>query len=248
VSDRPDIELIGVDVAFEEDLDVVLLRGVDWRIQPGEWWVVAGGPGSGKTSLLSTGAALIPPRAGELRIFGQDYWEASERQQIEWRQRIGMIFDGGGRLFSHMNLFENVLLPLEYHLGLERDVAVERAGELLSRVGLADDAHLLPSQAARQRVALARILALPLRMLFIDNPLAGLPPHEAKWWLEFLRELRAVPAPDDERLAIVASTYDLGPWLDWADHFATLESESLEPLSRQQAGATEPSITPEATP
>jgi energy-coupling factor transporter ATP-binding protein EcfA2 len=128
---------------------------------------------------------------------------------------------------------------------------VERAGELLSRVGLADDAHLLPSrlsQAARQRVALARILALPLRMLFIDNPLAGLPPHEAKWWLEFLRELRAVPAPDDERLAIVASTYDLGPGLDWADHSATLESESLEPLSRQQAGATEPSITPEATP
>ena len=41
MSDRPDIELIGVDVAFEEDLDVVLLRGVDWRIQPGEWWVGA---------------------------------------------------------------------------------------------------------------------------------------------------------------------------------------------------------------
>jgi ABC-type transporter Mla maintaining outer membrane lipid asymmetry ATPase subunit MlaF len=250
VSEGPDIELLGVDVAYEEDLDAVLLRGVDWRIQPGEWWVVGGEPGSGKTSLLSTCAALVPPRAGTLRIFGRDYWEASERQQVEWRRRIGMIFDGGGRLFSHMNLFENVLLPLEYHLGLERDVAEERASALLSRVGLADDAHLLPSrlsQAARQRVALARILDLPLRVLFIDNPLVGLPPDEAKWWLELLRELRAAPGPDDERLAVVASAYDFGDWLEWADHFAIIENESLEPLSRQQAGAAEPSILPEAT-
>ncbi|NNL67881.1 MAG: ATP-binding cassette domain-containing protein [Myxococcales bacterium] len=251
MSGRPYIELCGVDVAYEEDLDAVLLRGVDWRIQPGEWWVVAGHPGRGKTSLLSTCAALVPPVAGTLRVFGRDYWDASERHQIEWRQRIGMVFDGGGRLFSHMNLLENVLLPLEYHLGLDREAAVERAGELLARVGLADEAHLRPSRlnsADRQRVALARTLALPLRVLFIDNPLAGLPPEEVRWWLEFLRDLRTASATDDETLAIVASTYDFGAWLARADHFATIEGEAFKALSPQEARGIEPSLAPEAGP
>lgn len=249
MSESPDIELCGVDVAYEEDLDAVLLRGVDWRIRPGQWWVVGGSPGGGKTSLLSTSAALVPPQAGTLRVFGQDYWEATERQQIEWRRRIGMIFDGGGRLFSHMNLLENVLLPLEYHLGLGRDEAVERAGGLLAQVGLADEAHLLPSRlnnADRQRVALARTLSLPLRVLFIDNPLAGLPPEEVAWWLGFLHDLRAISGQGDETLAIVVSSYDFGAWLGRADHFATIEGDSFKTLSPQEAGVFEP-VAPEAT-
>ena len=136
MSGPAEIELIGVDVSHEDDPEIVLMHDVHWRIETGEWWVVSGGPASGKTSLLSTVAGLIPAVGGELRIFGRDVVEATEQEQIEWRRHIGFVFEGGGRLFGNLSVLENVLLPLQYHGDLSPSEARERAEELLALAGL----------------------------------------------------------------------------------------------------------------
>jgi phospholipid/cholesterol/gamma-HCH transport system ATP-binding protein len=234
------IELIGVDVAHEDDPHSVLVRDVNWRIAPGEWWVVCGAPGSGKSSLLSTAAGLSPAVGGSLRIFGHELQSASEQEQVAWRRHIGFVFDGGGRLFGHLSVLENVLLPLQYHGDLDPAEALRRAEELLALAGLEAYAHMPPSRlgiALQQRVGLARALSVPIRVLFVDNPLAGLAPSAARWWLDFLNDLRARHAARDEPLSLVAGAYDFGGWLDRADHFAVIEERGFHSLDDAKAAA-----------
>lgn len=233
-----DIELTGVDVAHEEDPETVLVRDVHWRIAPGEWWVVCGRPGSGKTSLLSTAAGLSPAVGGAVRIFGRDLDEASEQEQLAWRRDIGFVFEGGGRLFARLSVLENVMLPLQYHGDLDPEEARQRAEALLARTGLSAYADLPPSRlgaAVRQRVGLARSLWDPLRVLFVENPLAGLAPSAARWWVDFLGAARDRHAEPPGSLALVVSAYDFAGWLGRADHFAVIEDRRFHVLSGAEA-------------
>lgn len=234
------IELIDVDVAHEDDPHTVLVRDVNWRIGPGEWWVVCGAPGSGKSSLLSTAAGLSPAVGGSLRIFGHELQNASEREQVAWRRHIGFVFGDGGRLFGNLSVLENVLLPLQYHGDFDPPEALGRAHELLALTGLQDHAHQPPSRlgsSLQQRVALARALAVPIRVLFVDNPLAGLAPSAARWWLEFLDDLRARQLARQEQLSLVAGSYEFAGWLDRADHFAVIQERRFHPLDDAEAAA-----------
>jgi phospholipid/cholesterol/gamma-HCH transport system ATP-binding protein len=233
MSGPAEIELIGVDVSHEDDPEIVLVRGVHWRIETGEWWVVSGGPGSGKTSLLSTAAALIPAAGGGLRFFGREVVEATEQEQVEWRRHIGFVFKGGGRLFGNLSVLENVLLPLQYHGDLDPSEALERAEELLALAGLRACANLPPSRlgtALQRRVGLVRALSVPIRVLFIDNPLAGLAPSDARWWLEFLSDLTARRAARNEPLCVVASSFDFDGWLERASRFAVIGERGFHRL------------------
>jgi ABC-type transporter Mla maintaining outer membrane lipid asymmetry ATPase subunit MlaF len=234
------IELIGVDVAHEDDPHTVLVHDVNWRIAPGEWWVVCGGPGSGKSSLLSTAAGLSPAVDGSLRIFGQEVQSASEAEQVAWRRHIGFVFGDGGRLFGNLSVLENVLLPLQYHGDLEPADALRRAQELLALTELERYAHWPPSRlgsSLQQRVGLARALSVPIRVLFVDDPLSGLAPSAARWWLDFLDDLRERHAARSEPLALVAGAYDFGGWLDRADHFAVIEERGFHSLDGTEAAA-----------
>lgn len=238
MSGSADIALIDVDIAHEDDPATVLVHDVNWRIGPGEWWVVCGAPASGKSSLLATAAGLSPPVGGSLRIFGRDLRAASEREQVEWRRRIGFVFDGGGRLFGHLSVLENLLLPLQYHGDLDPSDALARAQELLALTGLQAYAGLRPSRlgtALQQRVSLLRALSVPVRVLFIDNPLAGLAPSAVRWWLEFLDGLRARQAARDEPLSLVAGSYEFSDWLGRADHFAVIEDRRFRTLDDPEA-------------
>jgi ABC-type transporter Mla maintaining outer membrane lipid asymmetry ATPase subunit MlaF len=174
------IELSDVDV-LQEDGFAVLLRAVNWRIAPGDFWVVSGGPSSGKTSLLATAAGLNRHGGGTLRIFGRDLAEAAEEEQVEWRRRIGFVFENGGRLLHHLTLVENLALPLQYHLELDEQEVQTKVAEMLERAELQSHAQTTPSRLtvrARQRAGLMRALAVPTQVLFLDNPLRGLSARE----------------------------------------------------------------------
>ncbi len=240
MSGPAEIELIGVDVSHEDDPEIVLIRDVHWRIETGEWWVVSGGPASGKSSLLSTVAGLIPAVGGELRIFGRDVVEATEQEQIDWRRHIGFVFGGDGRLFGNLSVLENVLLPLQYHGDLSPSEALERAEELLELAGLPAYADLPPSRlgtALQRRVGLVRALSVPNRVLFVDNPLAGLAPSDARWWLEFLSDLTARRAAQGEPLCLVASSFDFDGWLGRASRFAVIAERGFHRLDDPEAVA-----------
>ena len=247
MNERAIIELSGVDVSYVEATDVILIHDVNWAIGPGEFWVVSGGPASGKSSLLMTAAGLNRPGAGTLRFFGGSLAEASEPDQIGWRRRIGFLFDGGGRLFSHLTVAENIALPLQYHLDVEEPTALARVDELLGQTELQEHAHLTPSHLnfrLQQRASLARTLAAAPEVLFLDNPLGGLSQREGRWWVDFLRQLRATHLPTGEPMTLVLSGDDFHGWLDVADHFAFIDAGQFRVIGgrEQLVSSSEPVV------
>jgi phospholipid/cholesterol/gamma-HCH transport system ATP-binding protein len=220
------IELGGVQVSYMDAPEVVLIRDVNWRIERGDFWVVSGRPLSGKSALLMSAAGLNRPVSGTLRILGQDVATAHEKDRVMWRRRIGYVFGNSGRLFSLLNVAQNIALPMQYHSGLEEAEIVSRVDELLTLTGLQDFAGQMPSHLGlniQQRVGLARALRSSIEVLFLDNPLSTLSLRECRWWLDFLRKLQESHQAKGKPLTIVASADDFRGWSDVASHFAVVE-------------------------
>lgn len=213
------IELDGVDATHPEATDTALVQAVKWRIKRGEFWVVGGPPGSGKSSLLATAAGLTRPSAGTLRLFGQDMTAVTELEQIKWRQWIGFVFENGGRLLAHLTVAENVALPLRYHREVDDAEADKLVESWLERAGLSGYAEAMPSRLSprlQQRLALARALIMPKAVLFVDNPPGG-HNRDSRWWRKQLSELAA------QDMTVVVASNDFGEWLDTAQHFALVQ-------------------------
>lgn len=240
MSGSPNIELTEAEVAHEDRPSSAVLHSVCWAIQPGEWWAVGGRPGSGKTSLLCTGAGLTAPVAGKLWAFGQDYWQSREAERLALGRRIGFVFDEGGRLFAHMTLLENLVLPLQYHTECDQAAARERALELLAWVELEAWADMAPARlttALRRRAALARTLTQPVEVLFLDALLVGLAPEDAQWWLVLLHDLAKRGETHGGPMSIVTSGFGLSAWVDWANRFAVLRDGTFQTLAEPEARA-----------
>ena len=124
----PVLEAVAVDVLSTWNHQV-RLQGVDWTVLPGEYWVIGGRHGTGKTDLLLTAAGLHRPTAGVLRLFGRDVTGLSEGELLQQRTRVGIVFKGGGRMFNELTVAENVALPVCYH----RNCTPEEAQEEVDR-------------------------------------------------------------------------------------------------------------------
>ncbi len=242
------IELAGVQVTHHEGAsNMVVVRDVDWRVGAGEFWVVAGRSSSGKSSLLLTAAGLNRPSGGTLRILGEDFARAKEKDRVAWRRRIGFVFEQSGRLFSHLTVAHNIALPLQYRPSVKEDEIVARVDAMLTRTGLNDYASHMPSRLGlglQQRVALARALISPIEVLFLDNPLTTLSLRETHWWLDFLRRLHESRRVEGHALAIVASADDFRGWLGVASRFAVVEDGRFRVIGgrEQVEAATEPAV------
>ena len=204
------IELVDVRVAAGGRQHAAALEGINWRIAAGDYWVVGGLPGSGKSDLLATLAGLYRPLGGTLNLFGSDVAALSEEDFSAARMRIGLVFENGGRLFNQISVAENVALPLRYHRGQTEIENGERVKAILDATG----------------VALARALALGPEVLLLDNPLGGPGLQEARWWRDFLAQL----AGGHELLrgrpvTLVIACHDLRPWADQGKQFAVLKQK-----------------------
>jgi len=223
----PLIELAGLDVVHADANDATtggLARNVSWQIQPGDFWVVGGAPGSGISTLLMTAAGLNRPWQGTLRIFGRRLAEATEADQVEWRRRIGFVFERGGRLLSHLTVAENIALPLRFHTDTPETEVRARVDEWLVRTELTGFAGTMPSRLAprlQQRAGLARAMIVPSDVLFVDEPPVRISPVEARWWC---RELQALHAGG---LTLVVGSNDFALWLDTARQFALLHDREF---------------------
>jgi phospholipid/cholesterol/gamma-HCH transport system ATP-binding protein len=201
--DRPPLlECRGIAVGY----GAPVLEGVDLRVQTGEILALLGGSGSGKSTLLRSFAGLLPPRAGELRLFGEPLYELPEEARQRLLHRTGTAFQQDA-LFSAMTVEENVALPLRELTELPGAVIREMVAMRLEAVGVPELARRAPenlSGGQRKRVALARASILDPELIFIDEPSAGLDPIAAAAIDETMISLR-----DALGITLVVVTHEL---------------------------------------
>ncbi len=167
------------------------LDGVCLRVGSGEFVGLLGTSGSGKSTLLNLIAGLDRPTEGTLKVFDQDLYEMSrEELSVHRRKNVGMIFQSFN-LIPTMTALENVALAMLF-AGLPRGQRQDRAGELLSSVGLGGRRLHRPKELSggeQQRVAIARALANDPAMLLADEPTGNLDSRTAREILGLLHEL-----------------------------------------------------------
>lgn len=161
----------------------IVLKGLSLSINKGEIAALMGPSGCGKTTVLRSISRLLEPDDGRIILYGNDITHLSERELIEIRKRIGIVFQGGA-LFDSMTVFENVAFPLRYCLEIKDEKRMrEMVSAMLESVELSGIEDLMPADLSggmRKRVALARALVYNPSFLLLDEPTTGLDPQTAR--------------------------------------------------------------------
>jgi phospholipid/cholesterol/gamma-HCH transport system ATP-binding protein len=224
----PVIEMVDVAVASMHLPGKAEVEGVNWTVHSGDYWVVGGLHGSGKSDLLSTVAGLVRPLRGTVRLFGRDTTGLTEREMVAERLKIGLVFEAGGRLFREMTVLENLALALRYHFTWPLEEVEQRAHAVLKLTDLEPFMNVTPpilSVNWQQRVALARALALKPELLLLHRPLVGLEVRHRRWWLDFLSQLSTgIDYMDRKPVTLVVTSDDFHAWHNQGRQFALLSS------------------------
>jgi phospholipid/cholesterol/gamma-HCH transport system ATP-binding protein len=201
-----------------------VLHGVDFIVHPGEIRVIMGGSGSGKSTLLRHLLGLQRPVGGSVKLLGVDLGTASERELLDVRRRIGVSFQGGALLTS-LTVGENVALPLREHTTLDPSTIRIMSRLKLEVVNLGGFQDLMPAQLSGgmvKRAALARAIAMDPKLLFFDEPSAGLDPVVSAELDELILRLR-----DALRMTIVVVTHELESAFKIADTITVLDQGEI---------------------
>lgn len=197
-----------------------ILHEINLEVHPGEILVIMGGSGSGKSTLLNTLLGLIHPSSGTVRILGQDLDAITSVERTHLRRKIGVAFQGGA-LFSSMTVIENIMLPLREHTKLDIQTMRIMARLKLQVVNLSGFENLMPSELSGgmiKRAAFARACVMDPRILFCDEPSAGLDPVVAAAIDELILSLR-----DAMGMSIVVVTHELESAFRIADRICVLD-------------------------
>ena len=156
----------------------VVLEDVNFVVERGTVCVVMGGSGSGKSTVLRHLIGAYKPDKGEIYLDGEEITHLSEYELAHVRRKFGMLFQGGA-LLNSLTVGENIALPIRHHTDLADETIELMVKMKLELVGLRDAEHLKPSQISggmQKRVSLARAIALDPKIVFYDEPSAGLDP------------------------------------------------------------------------
>jgi polar amino acid transport system ATP-binding protein len=203
--------------------DHVVLRELDFEVQPGEFVTLIGPSGSGKTTILRLLMTLEKVDGGTIMVGGEylshlehggKLLPANEKYLRHVRRRIGMVFQQFN-LFPNMKVLQNITEAPIRTLGLSKGEAEARAVDLLEMVGLSDKANAHPTQLSggqQQRVAIARALAMRPDVLLLDEVTSALDPELVAGVLNLLKEIASTTD-----ITILCVTHEMGFARDVSD-------------------------------
>lgn len=201
----------------------IIQQGLDFSVRRGEIFIIMGGSGSGKSTVLRHLIGLQQPARGEVFIDQRNFSHAAPRRQEAIKRRFGVLFQGGA-LFSSMTLAENIALPLSENTNLSAAEISDVVDYKLALVGLSGCQELYPAEISggmRKRAGLARAMALDPEILFFDEPSAGLDPVNSRRLDELILELRA-----NLGTTIVVVTHELASIFAIGDNAIFLDAEA----------------------
>jgi polar amino acid transport system ATP-binding protein len=212
---------------------IPVLRGVDLVVALGEVTCLIGPSGSGKSTFLRCINHLEKHDAGELRVEGNlvgyrlhnnKLYEQSDKQICAERANIGMVFQRFN-LFQHLTVLDNLMIGQMKVKGVKQDVAMQKARELLARVGLDAKGKNYPAQLSggqQQRVAIARALAMEPRLMLFDEPTSALDPELVGEVLDVMRDLA------QSGMTMIVVTHEMGFAREVADTVAFLDQGVID--------------------
>ncbi|GKX65979.1 amino acid ABC transporter ATP-binding protein [Inconstantimicrobium mannanitabidum] len=194
-----------------------VLKDISLHVSEGEVLCIIGPSGSGKSTLLRCLNRLEEIQSGSIVIFGEDLVHTKDVNKL--RQNIGMVFQSFN-LFPHLTVLENMILaPLELKK-MKKNEAVEKALDLLDKVGLKDKKNVYPdtlSGGQKQRVAIARALEMNPKIMLFDEPTSALDPEMVGEVLKVMKDLA------QDGMTMVVVTHEMNFAKDVADRIIFMD-------------------------
>lgn len=207
-----------------------ILKGIDLTVNKSEVVVVVGPSGSGKSTLLRCINYLEVPTSGTITIDNETITRKTNINNI--RKEVGMVFQHFN-LFPHMTVLQNIMLAPVKVRKVSKEVAKNKAMELLKRVGLENKANVYPTSLSggqQQRVAIARALAMEPKIMLFDEPTSALDPEMVNEVLDVMKDLA------NSGMTMMCVTHEMGfarqvaDRVLFVDHGRILEDASPEQL------------------
>lgn len=196
------IEYKGVEILRKEH---VVLKDVNFTIEPGEFVYLIGKVGSGKSSLLKTLYAEVPVETGEARIFDYDLRSIKRKQIPMLRRKIGIVFQDF-QLLTDRNVYANLEFVLDATGWKGKDAKEQRIEEVLKEVGMTNKSYKMPHELSggeQQRIVIARALLNKPELIIADEPTGNLDPETGEQIFNHLHTISG------EGTAVIVATHNL---------------------------------------
>ena len=208
--------------------DFLIQENLNFTVNRGDVFVIMGGSGCGKTTVMRSLVGLKEPAVGRVLIDDRELWKLDQAERDEMKRNIGLLFQQGA-LWSSMTLSENIALPLRMYTDLQESDIREVCALKLALVGLAGFEDFYPNEISggmRKRAGLARAMALDPEILCFDEPSAGLDPLSSKLLDDLILELR-----DSLGTTIVIVTHELASIFAIANNSVFLDPKTKTQLA-----------------
>ncbi|MDM8520807.1 ABC transporter ATP-binding protein [Anaerolineales bacterium HSG6] len=172
--------------------EITILKGISFKVYSGEFVIIVGPSGNGKSTLLNMCTGIDFPNAGQVLVTGEDIHAMNANTQSLWRgKNVGIIFQFF-QMMPSLTLFNNVMLPMELAGKYSNKERKERSEYLLEMVELKEQMNKLPSMVSggqQQRAAIARAMANDPPLLIADEPTGNLDPASAQMVFNIFQKL-----------------------------------------------------------